>query len=124
MNEDYPYQSNWEKYRFWWKFRWLLIVPLAGIILFVILGGVLPLDALRHPDGWTDVVFMILLCTVLPVFTFVSLKIQYWNCPRCGEWFHSSFFLSNILRSKCRHCGLHKYEGSAFYESWTRNEIW
>jgi ribosomal protein L37E len=124
MNEDYPYQQEWENYRFWWKFHWRLLIPLAGIIIFGGLVDVLFPDAFTHKSGWGGFAVLIMLCIFMPAFVFVSLKVSHWACPRCGKSFHSSFFITNILKSKCRHCGLSKYEGSNFYGDWTRNEIW
>lgn len=114
MNEDHPYQSKWEKYRFWWKFYWLLTIPFAGFMLFWVLIDARSLHALTQRESWTEVVFITLLCILMPVVTVVSLKVQYWRCPRCDKWFNGSFFLVTIWTRKCRHCGLHKYEGSTY----------
>ena len=75
MEEEYPYQEEWEKYRFWWKFHWRLFIPVAGIIIFVGLIGVLFPYAFTHKNGWAGVAVMILLCIFMLTFVFVSLKV-------------------------------------------------
>ena len=114
MNEDYPYQIVWEKYRFWWKLYWLSTIPLLGFMISVALSDGKSFDAVMAPRGWVQVALTILGSTFVLLFTFISLKVQFWTCPRCGGWFNGNLFWINVFARKCRQCGLRKYEGSTF----------
>jgi hypothetical protein len=113
MNEDYPYQKEWEKYRFWWKLYWLGMIPFLGFMISVVLTNGKSFDAIVDPHGGAWVASNVLGIFVL-IFAFTSFKVQFWRCPRCDNWFNGSFFWLSIWTRKCKHCGLRKYQGSTY----------
>jgi hypothetical protein len=112
MKEEYPYQVDWEKYKFWQKIFWILAVPAFSTLVFLLFRS-LNGGSFEAFSGWSAIVFNLLGVFVLAE-SFVSVRLQFWKCPRCKDSFHGGFWWPNMLSRKCRSCQLRKYEGSTF----------
>jgi len=106
-NEKYPYQREWENYRF--REKTLIIVfsiSFPAILLFIFAGS-------SPADNYKAVaITLFLICLLLGIVS--GFWLGFWKCPRCGHYFHFSFRGNNIFSAKCVRCQLPKYEGSAF----------
>jgi hypothetical protein len=99
------YRQDWEEYR---RFRnqWLLViltyVPVCGAVAFV--SG-----RLLHTLAPAFVAAFLWMA----LFVFTGTRLSVWRCPRCGEWFSSTWwYRKGFLARRCVHCGLRKYQES------------
>lgn len=54
---------------------------------------------------------IVALCWMV-AFAATGSRMIYWECPRCGKWFHAKWWASSPFTSKCVHCGLPKWAGA------------
>ena len=112
MEENYPYQTDWENSRFWQKIYWLALLPFFGFLAYIALNGFNP-EVITNLQGRAGVAFNIFGIFVL-AGSLVTIRFQLWKCPRCEKPFHGGFMRPRIFARQCRHCDLRKYEGSTF----------
>lgn len=116
MPEKYPYQEEWEDFRFRFALPFLAIpLWIAAIVLSAIFGG--SFQAIENFIGFNP---MLGIFIVLGVFMFVTpiFSILY-KCPACGKYFGMAtsidFLISKPYRAKkCKNCDMPKYYGSTF----------
>lgn len=100
-NGKYPYQKQWEKFRFWDRV-WLIMFPINFIpLLFLEFSSIS-----KH-----IIAFLAILLWTL--FIGVTLKIIFWKCPRCNKFFFRWWKKINLsFDYECKNCGLERYSGS------------
>jgi hypothetical protein len=90
-------------------------LPEAAIVVFrrVVGGGFLiacvlgiSLTALLH----AEVPFAVIGGVWILSFLATSLRLSFFKCPRCNEWFSSTCLSRNPFASRCVHCGLPKWQ--------------
>jgi hypothetical protein len=102
MTDQTDYTSRWEDYR---KRRlWFFGAWLGGLLIAYVLG--ISLTALLH----SELPFPVMGGVWMLSFIVTSLRLSYFRCPRCNEWFFSTFFSHNPFASRCVHCGLPKWQ--------------
>lgn len=74
MNEDHPYQKEWETYRFWWKFHWIISIPFSVFIIYLFIRAVTTAGYIQPRFGPVVEVFfgLIILANV-----FAGFKLQF-----------------------------------------------
>ena len=96
-----PYEDAWRDYRrirliFWAVF--ISYVPGASFI------GIL-LQKLFN----SEIPVYFVAATWMVAFLVSGLRLTFWKCPRCGDFFFAKWWGVNQLRRKCVHCGLPKW---------------
>ncbi len=97
---DAPYQKQWKglllNQRLLYGNILLLLIP------YLALSANFPLT-----NFWAFLAFAFWLS-----FIVLSLKIMFWHCPRCKEYFFAGKLRVNLAQGICQNCELSKYEGS------------
>jgi hypothetical protein len=92
------YSGHWRRYR---RFRnffiAILLTCLAAVFLLSITSGEIYGDAL-----------LLLLYGGLLVSLGV-LRLAYWPCPQCSQWFSYWIYYKGLTGRKCFHCDLPKF---------------
>jgi hypothetical protein len=101
MSDNIDYISAWKDYRrrrLLWFVVWLGGVPIVFAISY-------PLMQLLH----SDLPFYIFGGGWMVLFLIVSMRLEWFKCPRCHHWFFMTWWYHNPLSRRCVHCGLPKW---------------
>jgi len=96
------YEIAWQGYR---RRRNLFGIAFLSFVPFAYLIDHLTLKSY----GWTIQLFAIIW---MIVFLAAGIRMQHFPCPRCGKWFFSRGWTSNMIAERCIHCGLPKYSAT------------
>jgi hypothetical protein len=96
------YDAEWQEYRHFrnvFLLALLAYLPVVGLIAYV---GIKLFDSMV-----LGIVAWVFWAAVL---MFTGGRLQYWRCPRCGEWFSMTWWYHlGLLARRCVNCGLRKY---------------
>jgi hypothetical protein len=112
MDAHPDYTAAWRDFR---KRRLIFWITCLGGVLgvFVLFIGIgLPIAALIGINA-EDYFFFPLAAAWMLASVITSLRVSWFGCPRCGQWFFSTWWYHNPLARKCAHCGLPKWATSA-----------
>lgn len=96
--------GKWDSYR---RLRGFAVLSLTAIPVLSAAGFVIGTVFSPEQAGWLATVGAYLGMAVVFV---AMLLLTLWQCPRCGLPFCCRSWFSNVLTSKCVHCGLEKYD--------------
>lgn len=94
-----PEKSTWAAYR---KLQRKVLLLWGGGFPVLAILAVLPRD-------WVAWLFGPLLVLGLGygiVLAYLSLRLSFWPCPRCGKLFFLRFGILPTYNKRCPHCGL------------------
>lgn len=114
-NEKYPYQKQWEEYKFRLVSFWVIFV---SYIPFMLLFGFIANRILPSGLSKNGLVYFIAFVGFTIIWSISVVRLNYWKCPRCGKSFHQTFWQHNIFSKSCLHCKLKKYDGSNFEKNY------
>jgi len=121
MTEKYPYQKNWEDFRFRQAlpflsfFLWIFFILILAIV--GLLAGAIAVTITRALG-----LFFFILTACLMIFG--SYYFMVWKCPDCNDYYfietRFDCLTKKSYRAKyCKHCRLPRYFGSTFFaEHW------
>jgi hypothetical protein len=98
------YAEQWEEYR---KRRRIFLSVLLGCFLpfvyCILLFKVLPDEEIVNR------VYLAMFATWGLVLSWAWIRLQYWRCPRCDNYYFRGLSLNPFVR-RCLHCGLKKWD--------------
>jgi hypothetical protein len=95
------YSSSWERLK---KNQWII----GGMFLVYIPAVTIVQSLLMQFFAIKNSSSVVAFLWILGTF-YVSLRLSFFRCPRCGKPFFSTWIYHNSLSRKCLHCGLPKY---------------
>ena len=116
MSGKYPYQEEWEDFRF------RLALPFLGVPAFFAFGILLAFTR-EYFENWKpwlgfNPIF------ILPIAIFILMIaatafVSFWKCPACEKYFGIATALDLVISKpyrakKCKNCDMPKFYGSTF----------
>ena len=100
------YQQAWRKYRQITKTGFIALGLFFAIILTIVITS-------AYFENLLQFIFVPIIFAIFCLFIFIVnlIRIQYFRCPRCGEFFYKmSPFGTAGLNNHCAFCNLKLYE--------------
>jgi hypothetical protein len=107
LKSDHAYLPNWQELRrrrkqFWMAF--LLFIPFMMVI-----GGVSQIVQQSLSGRLAEGFFAIAGISYTGLIIWLSFRLAYWPCPRCGRPFSLSWWRRAAMNDRCLHCDLPRY---------------
>lgn len=96
------FSSAWEDYK--QRLAWFFAVWIGGFFVVFVLAHAF--TTILH----SDVPFYALAGCPAVAFITTSLRLALFRCPRCHDWFFSTWFSHNPFASRCARCRLPKWQ--------------
>jgi hypothetical protein len=97
------YTAQWAEYR---RRRNIFLLMFLTYTPGVWLLGSILLRVFGKESGF----FVVAICW-MAAFVVTGSRMVYWECPRCGKWFHAKWWSSSPFARRCVHCRLSKWAG-------------
>jgi hypothetical protein len=99
------YEEQWKECRKRWLMLWKCLA--GGFFLVGIVGFLLSQMRLGN---LADYLFPAVGGAWMLAFAVSGIRLTYWRCPRCRNYYFVRAMMTNQLARRCLHCGLKKWD--------------